>query len=262
MSTGARLFALEDGAGEGAPIVFLHGFDGRAASWTAVRAALGDVGRLTIAFDLPGHGRSLAYPGAGPAKVAARAVLAELDERGIAAAHLVGHSMGGAAAALACLFAPERVASLTLLSPGGFGPDIGTGPIRAVMEAPAGEPLRRALGHMGAPGWQPPADVASGLGERTPEARASMRRIFGTLFPGGGQGVLPLPAIAEKHRPIHLIWGREDPVTPVAQADGLPPGFVVHRLDSVGHMPMLEAPDACAAVIRAAVAERNPAAGD
>jgi pimeloyl-ACP methyl ester carboxylesterase len=41
---------------------------------------------------------------------------------------------------------------------------------------------------------------------------------------------------------VHVLWGREDPVTPVAQADHLPPGFSVHRLDDVGHMPMLEAP--------------------
>lgn len=255
MSDPARLFALEAGAGEGAPIVFLHGFDGRAAVWSAVRAALCDVGRRTIAFDLPGHGRSRDYPGAGPAKVAARAVLAELDRREIAAAHLVGHSFGGAVAALACLFSPERIASLTLLSPGGFGPEIGTGPIRALMEAAAGEELRRAVSSMGAPGWEAPSDAASGVGERTPEARATIHRIFDDLFATGGQGMLPLAAIAEAHRPIHVVWGNEDRVTPVAQAGNVPPGFVVHRLDGVGHMPMLEAPEACAATIRDALAQ-------
>nr|WP_246367726.1 alpha/beta fold hydrolase [Aurantimonas endophytica] len=252
---------MEEGAGEGSPVVFLHGFDGRAALWSRVRTALGDIGRRTIAFDLPGHGRSLDYPGAGPAKVAARAVLSELDQRGIDAAHLVGHSMGGAVAALICLFAPERVASLTLLSPGGFGPEIGTGPIRAMMEASEGQDLQQALSLMGGPGWVAPADVAAG-GDRTPEGRAAMRRIFEELFAGGGQGVLPLAAIAEKHRPIHLIWGSEDPVTPIAQTAGLPPGFTLHRLDGVGHMPMLEAPDACAAVIRAVVADGKRASAD
>ena len=258
MSDPARLFALEAGAGDGPPIVFLHGFDGRAAVWSAVRAVLGDAGCRTIAFDLPGHGRSRDNPGAGSAKIAARAVLAELDRRKIAAVHLVGHSFGGAVAALACLFAPERIASLTLLSPGGFGPEIGTGPIRALMEAGAGEELRRAVSAMGAPGWQALADFASCVGERTPEARAAIRRIFDHLFATGGQGVLPLAALAEKHRPIHVVWGCEDPVTPLAQAEHLPAGFVVHRLDGVGHMPMLEAPEACAATIRAALAAAQP----
>jgi pimeloyl-ACP methyl ester carboxylesterase len=261
VSDPAGLFALEEGAGEGPPIVFLHGFDGRAEIWSAVRAALGDVGCRTLAFDLPGHGRSQGYPAAGPAKAAARAVLAELDRRGVASAHLVGHSMGGAVAALVCLFAPARVASLTLLSPGGFGEAIGIGPIRAVMEAEAGEALRRAVSGMGAPGWQAPAEIASGVGERTPAARAATRRIFDELFASGGQGVLPLAAIAEKHRPVHVLWGRDDPVTPVAQADHLPPGFSVHRLDGVGHMPMLEAPEACAAFIRDALVQSKQPAG-
>nr|WP_246232607.1 alpha/beta fold hydrolase [Aurantimonas aggregata] len=241
----------------------MHGFDGRAAVWSAVCAALGDVDRRTVAFDLPGHGRSLGYPGAGPAKVAARAVLSELDQRGIATAHLVGHSMGGAVAALICLFAPERVSSLTLLSPGGFGPEIGIDPIRAVMEASAGQELWRAVGFMGAPGWTAPVDVAAaGVGERTPQARAAMRRIFDQLFDGGWQGVLPLAAIAGRHRPIRVLWGDEDPVTPITQANDLPPGFAVHRLDGVGHMPMLEAPEACAALIRAAVADEKSPSSD
>ena len=90
-----RLHAIELGAGEGPPVVLLHGFDGRAEVWGPIQAGLAADGRRTIAFDLPGHGRSRDFPGFGPPKVAARAVIAELDRRDIASAHLVGHSMGG-----------------------------------------------------------------------------------------------------------------------------------------------------------------------
>ena len=46
-------------AGEGPPIVFLHGFMGRCADWAAIAGRTAEVtGRATLAFDLPGHGRS------------------------------------------------------------------------------------------------------------------------------------------------------------------------------------------------------------
>src|SRR5690606_15372767 len=91
--------------------------------WGAIQERLASEA-ATLAYDLPGHGGSFSYEGAGPAKVAATAILADLDARGVASAHLVGHSMGGAIAALMAIFQPQRVASLTLLSPGGFGPEI------------------------------------------------------------------------------------------------------------------------------------------
>ncbi|HEY9055608.1 MAG TPA: alpha/beta fold hydrolase, partial [Aurantimonas sp.] len=211
-----RLFAIEQGgdeSGEGAvtPIVFLHGFDGRAEIWASLQDALASPKRRTIAFDLPGHGRSRDYAGFGPPKIAARAVLAELDARGVAAAHIVGHSMGGAIASLIGLFAPERVASLTLLAPGGFGKEIGAARIRAVMDAEGAEAIGKALAGMGAPGWVPDPDaVAAIAAARDPAGRAAMRQIFEHLFATGEQGVLPLDAIAATGCPLHVIWGEED----------------------------------------------------
>ncbi|WP_206455930.1 alpha/beta fold hydrolase [Aurantimonas marina] len=256
-----RLFAIEQGgdeSGESAttPIVFLHGFDGRAEIWAPLQDAVASPQRLTIAFDLPGHGRSRYYPGFGPPKAAARAVIAQLDARGIGSAHIVGHSMGGAIAALIGLFAPERVASLTLLAPGGFGKEIGAERIRAVMDAEGTDALRTALGGMGAPGWVPDSDtVAAIAAARDPAGRAAMRKIFDHLFSTGEQGVLPLDAIAATGRPVHVIWGSEDRVTPTARASSVPPEFTVTMLDGFGHMLMLEAPEACIAAIGAQIDE-------
>ncbi|MAU94505.1 MAG: alpha/beta hydrolase [Fulvimarina sp.] len=252
MSETPRLHALETGGGTKPPLVFLHGFDGRAEAFDAVAASLAGEGRRCLAFDLPGHGRSADYPGFGPPKTAARAVLAELQRRDIARAHLVGHSMGGAVGCLAALFEPGRVASLTLLAPGGFGPDIGLDPIRAAMEAASDDELRAALGRMTAPGFAVPPGAARG--NSWPEGRAAIRAIFDLLFGSGGQGVLPLAAIAETGRPIEVLWGEADMVTPVRQGDDLPPPFAVTRLPGVGHMLMLEAPAETLAAIRRAVA--------
>src|SRR5690606_39040719 len=55
---------------------------------------------------------------------AAQAILADLSARGLQRVHLAGHSMGGAVAALMAILEPARLASLTLLAPGGFGPEI------------------------------------------------------------------------------------------------------------------------------------------
>ena len=115
-----KLFASDEGQGPDA-VVLLHGFGGWHGVWTPVAAGLG--GRV-LAYDLPGHGRSLDVQGAGPAKFAAGAILADLAARGIDAVHLAGHSMGGAVAVLMAAARPDMVGSLTLLAPGGFGEEI------------------------------------------------------------------------------------------------------------------------------------------
>ncbi|MBO0905387.1 alpha/beta fold hydrolase [Jiella sonneratiae] len=251
VSPEARLHAEETGGGDRPPFVFLHGFDGRAEAFAPVMAALAADGERCLAFDLPGHGRSRAYPGFGPPKVAARAVIAALRDRGIGKVHVVGHSMGGAVACLVALFDAARVASLTLLAPGGFGPEIGAEPIRRVMEAADPQQLKAGLQAMTAPRFS--IEEAGFSGSNWPEGRDEIRSIFDALFRSGRQGVLPLDAVAATGLPIEVLWGREDPVTPVRQSDGLPAGFAVTRLAGVGHMLMLEAPgETLAAIGRAA----------
>ena len=122
----SSLYVAERGAGP-KTVVLLHGFGGCHDIWREVTATLAP-GIRTLAYDLPGHGLSLDFPGSGPAKTAARAVLADLAARGIARVHVAGHSMGGAVATLMALAEPETIASLTLLAPGGFGPEI-NGPL-------------------------------------------------------------------------------------------------------------------------------------
>ena len=246
-----RLHAIETGGGDKPPLVFLHGFDGRAEAFETIAAGFAGEGHRCLAFDLPGHGRSRDYPGFGPPKVAARAVIAALKDRGIERAHVVGHSMGGAVACLMSLFAPELVASLTLLAPGGFGPAIGAEPIRTVMEAPDEKSLLAALAGMTAPDFTMPPEAARSC--NGPAGREEIRHMFDLLFATGTQGVLPLEAVAATGCPIALLWGDADPVTPVSQAVDLPAAFALTRLAGVGHMLMLEAPDETIAAISRAI---------
>jgi uncharacterized protein (TIRG00374 family) len=116
-------------------LVLLHGQPGSPADWHQVAERL--PGRLhAVAPDRPGYGSSLLPPGGFAAN--ARAVIDDLDARGIDRAVLVGHSFGGGVAVSAASLAPERVEALILLA------SVGPGCANAwdkVLAAPAIGPL-------------------------------------------------------------------------------------------------------------------------
>ena len=106
-------------AGEGEPVVLLHGFTGHWRHWKPVLADL--VARYeVIAPTLSGHNGGPAYPaGISLERVADAGDSLErhLDELGVGTAHLVGNSMGGT---LAIELAKRgRARSVVALSPGG-----------------------------------------------------------------------------------------------------------------------------------------------
>ena len=99
-------------------LVLLHGQPGSPADWLLV------AGRLparfhAIAADRPGYGASQRAAGGFAAN--ARAILDELDSRGIERAVLVGHSYGGGVALSAASLAPHRVEAVVLLASVGPG---------------------------------------------------------------------------------------------------------------------------------------------
>ena len=99
-------------------MVLLHGQPGSGADWKQVEGQL-PPGLSVLAPDRPGYGASR-LPAGGFA-AGARALLADLDSRGIDQAVLVGHSYGGGVALAAARLAPERVAGLVLLASVGPG---------------------------------------------------------------------------------------------------------------------------------------------
>ena len=243
-----ELFAAETGSGE-APIVLLHGFGASHAAWDAVRGLIGGQRRL-LAFDLPGHARSLTHPH-GSAAQAARAVLAALERRGIRRAHLAGHSMGGTAAALAALMAPERAASLTLLAPGGFGREVNHRLLRRY--AGASEESELALLLENFFGWD--AAVPAGLAaaqaaeRRAPGAIPALQRIVETFFDDDRQKTFATADLAQLNLPVKVLWGTQDRVLPTRQAHKLPGRIGVHIFERAGHMLLQEIPQEVAHLI-------------
>jgi len=105
-------------AGEGAPLVCIHGLGGTKASFLPTVSALAPEGFRVISVDLPGFGDSH-KPNSGRynAPWFAQSVTELLDELEIERAHLAGNSMGGRIAIETGLLHPDRVERMVMLSP-------------------------------------------------------------------------------------------------------------------------------------------------
>ena len=106
------------GAGR-SPFVLIHPLPGSSLLLDELVVELArQSDREVIAFDLPGHGESLARSGNDQSVEAlAQAALDTLDALGIVACHLVGRQGGATVAVAVAALAPGRVLELTLDSP-------------------------------------------------------------------------------------------------------------------------------------------------
>ncbi|RRH92940.1 alpha/beta fold hydrolase [Mesorhizobium tamadayense] len=243
-------YAAEQGAGP-KRVVFLHGFGSCHEIWHAVISALMP-GVRALAYDLPGHGHSLRSQGTGGAKPAARTILADLAARRLDKVHLVGHSMGGAVATLMALADPGRIASLTLLAPGGFGPEINGPLLRRYAAAAEKIEIRACLAAMSGPQGLTPDHVVDVLFEMRgrPGQVQSLIDIAAAMTRDDRQGIIPREQLRALDMPVMVVWGAQDPVLPVDQAEGLPAHFHRHHVLDAGHMLVEEAPDLIAEIVR------------
>ncbi len=250
-------------AGEGPPLVLLHG--------TAIDAAVLSYGpslpvlarhHRVVALDWPGYGTS-ERPRVTPTlhdHVASLGLV--LDALGLARVHLVGFSMGGAAAIGFTLDAPDRVASLTLI--GSYGLDDSL-PVPVLpylaLRAPA---LRRGVVWtlrrsrlltrlvLRTIVFADPARVTDELVDdvhrhlRTPEAeRSFVAWLRGELRPLK-LGTSFADRLGEVAAPTLLLHGREDRVIPWRKAHRASERIDGARLVVVpgcGHWVMREAPE-------------------
>lgn len=104
-------------AGEGAPVLLLHGYPQTAMMWHRVAPAL--AARFAVVVpDLPGHGSS-GVPAGGPERYAKRRLAADMVALMAALGHtrfaVVGHDRGGRVAYRMALDSPATVRALALL---------------------------------------------------------------------------------------------------------------------------------------------------
>jgi len=238
---GRRLRYLELGEGNGVPVLLVHGFGADLNTWMFTQPALAAT-RRTVALDLPGHGGSAKEVGVGDTEGLTDAVDGALDALGIERVHLVGHSMGGAVAALAALGRPELVASLTLIASAGLGPEINVSFIDGFVRASRRREATEVLGLL----VDDPALVSRAMVEdvlrykRLDGVTAALSKIAERWFARGQQSLDLTGRLAGLAVPVQVIWGRDDRIIPVAHAEALARRLPVHIIEAAGHLPHME----------------------
>ena len=238
------------------PVLFVHGYGGDKNSWLFVQEPIA-ADRATYALDLPGHGASSKDVGDGTIQTLAQAVLGFLDTVGLNRVHLVGHSMGGAVITLLATdpAVAGKVASLTLISPVGFGPEINAGYLRGFAEAESRRDLKpHLLALFADPGLVNRQLIDDLLKyKRLDGVDQALRSLVQNLVEGDKSAVDITGELASFGGPAVAVWGREDQIVPAANAAGLGNAATVHIVDGVGHMAHMEKPQAVVAAIREAL---------
>ncbi len=245
--------------GQGAPIVFVHGFGADLHGWRPVQRLLPET-RSALAIDLPGHGLTPLGAEASFAMLV-EAARAALIEEGAAEAHLIGHSLGGAVAAALSRTPGVRALSLMLIAPAGLGEETNAAFIEGFLQAESEASLTPWLHLLVAD----PAALPSGLAGTTLRQRsqqplvAAQRRLARALFAAGRQAFCVRHHLAAPEMPAKIVVGLEDHITPAHHAENLSGLIALHRLANIGHMPHLEARREVARLIEELVRAGTPA---
>ncbi|MBI0537328.1 alpha/beta fold hydrolase [Roseomonas sp. KE2513] len=154
-------------AGEGRPLVLLHGLFGQGRNFGALQRRLAGRHRV-ISLDMPNHGASPHAPRMDYRSMAGD-VAETLAAHGISGADVMGHSMGGKAAMMLALTAPLLVGRLLVsdIAPVTYPPryhDL----VDAMRAVPAGAPRAVADAAL-APAEPDPATRAFILSNRLPD---------------------------------------------------------------------------------------------
>src|ERR1700730_10421123 len=122
VETRTGLVAYEE-QGTGTPLILLHANAGDHFHFDGIVPTLAQSYR-TIALDWPGFGASAppSPPQAGTAMLMADVLEDVVNRLDLEPAILIGHSVGGYAAARLAIGHPERVRALLLVDSGGFTP--------------------------------------------------------------------------------------------------------------------------------------------
>jgi pyruvate dehydrogenase E2 component (dihydrolipoamide acetyltransferase) len=228
-------------SGDGAPILFIHGFGGDLNNWLFNIDAASRLGPV-YALDLPGHGGSTKVIPKPGLEALVAAVLEFMTALTIAKAHLVGHSMGAAVAAAVALREPGRVQSLTLISPAGFGHEINANYIDGFVAAQSRRDLKPVLQHLFADAALVSRTMIDDLlkYKRLDGVQTALSGLASAMFKDGRQTENLAHDLAKLTLPIQIVWGAKDAIIPAAHGRALPSARL-EIIDAAGHMAQMEA---------------------
>jgi pimeloyl-ACP methyl ester carboxylesterase len=229
-------------AGEGEPLVYLHGA-GTVTGFDAL-LPLAERFKLIVPFH-PGFGPSADDPAIDDVHDYRRHYLDLLDELGVDELSLVGHSMGGWIGATFAADHPQRVRRLVLAAP--FGLKVDEHPTLDFLSVP-GEELPGYLTadlsifepHVPMP--PTPEFLADRYRETTSAARLMWERPYDLKLPRWLHRVT---------MPTLILWGDADALIPAGQAPvwaDLIAGSEIRVLPGVGHLLFDESSEAVGAV--------------
>jgi pimeloyl-ACP methyl ester carboxylesterase len=265
-------------AGEGPPLLFIHGGATAGASWAHLVARLSDY--RCIVIDRPGCGLSEPLPGTGWTDMSKFAAFAEalvpdiVDALGLSTIKVAATSHGGFFAFRGAAAAPERVERLIEYSwpmgapmekvpmtfrlaalPGAeaIGTRLPANPTlvkMALSSAGLRSAIRTGKFHAEAVDW-----MVSFMNE-TPSMQNEMRMQPKVITPIAGlnKAMLHPPELLSRlTMPIHLFWGEDDPnggeETARLFVDQLP-NATLEMVPGAGHAPWVDEPDRAAASTR------------
>lgn len=227
------------------PALLLHGAGGSHLNWPPQVRRLNN--QRLFALDLPGHGKS---EGMGRQDIMeyGQIVLEFMQAVRLAAAVIVGHSMGSAIALTLALQSPKRVLGLGLVGGGAklrvapsilelaANPDTFLPAVQMISEYSYSQAANPRLKELGA--------------QRMAETRQSV--LYGDLLACDAFDVMQ--QVKKIKVPSLILCGGEDRMTPPNRSEYLRDQIEeseLHILPGAGHMLMLEAPDETAHLLGA-----------
>jgi pyruvate dehydrogenase E2 component (dihydrolipoamide acetyltransferase) len=243
VATGSGTLRYAKRGGGPEVVTLIHGFGGDLDTWLFNIDALAT--KATVyALDLPGHGQSTKTLADPSGEGLAQALEAFMDTLGVARAHLVGHSMGGALALRVARNHPGRVASLSLISSAGLAPEIDAAYIDGFVAATSRRELKPLLERL----FADPTLVSRHLIDevlkykRLDGVTDALRAIATAQFPAGHQRDILESVVTAGGPPVLVIWGKEDRIIPAAHAAALSGRAHIEILAGAGHMAHMEQP--------------------
>jgi pimeloyl-ACP methyl ester carboxylesterase len=236
-------------SGQGMPLVLIHGYPFDHTIWYDMVPFLENDFELLLP-DLRGFGLSGVVESPFTIADMASDIAGLLDHLDIEKAYIAGHSMGGYIALAFAQQYPKRVLGLGLVS------------TRAIADTPEQKQGRYAAAdEVLRSGVQPVAE--SMPTKLTPDERvqAFVRSLIVAQRPAGLVGALK--AMAERDDstsilsgfefPVVIVHGKGDELIPVQRAQEIKaaiPHAVLMELPGIGHMPMMENPQATATTLK------------
>jgi pimeloyl-ACP methyl ester carboxylesterase len=241
-------------AGDGVPLVLLHGLGSSSKSWADQYDGLA-AGRRLIAWDCPGYGGSDDLADPTPSVADFEAALTHLlDALSLETVDLLGHSMGGAQAGRFAALWPHRVRRLLLSA------------TRAKFSGAGAEasPYLARLEELKTLGPERFGQVrgAAMLGpDPDPAVLARTQSISSEVRPSGYGAACHMlsdcdntEALGGLSVPTLILCGSADRIAPLAESEriaALVPGALLEAIDGAGHAPYGERPEAYnAAIVR------------